>query len=348
MMHLVSIIMPVYNGEKYIAESIRSAQDQTYQHWELIVTDDGSEDGTADLVRALAASDPRVKYVYQPNGGLGNARNTGIRASRGEVVAFLDADDLWMREKLALQTAMMEETQASVVFSDAFIFPEEDTMNEERSFATIYGRFKGAGRFDAASMYRLLLEVNPIPVLTVLLRRDLLEAAGLFEEDARFRGCEDYELWFKLAERGAVFYGFEGKLARYRFHAGAMSRKVDRMYRAEIAVLEKHQPGPGPEYDRLKERVKETYRRIISFLMQEGRVGEAAECLQELSRWDRWGGTTLAQKALIRALPRRFNSLSERLYRAEQLLKSIRSIRGRRTLARLKGLSRTLRPNRNG
>jgi glycosyltransferase involved in cell wall biosynthesis len=345
-MHLVSIIMPVYNGEKYIAESIRSAQEQTYRNWELIVTDDGSVDGTAEIVRAFCQADPRVRYVYQPNGGLGNARNTGIRASRGELVAFLDADDLWLREKLALQTRMMEEMKASVVFSDAFIFPEDDVMNEERSFATIYGRFKGAGRFDSAGMYRLLLEMNPIPVLTVLLRRDLLDAAGRFEEDARYRGCEDYELWFKLAERGAVFYGHEGKLARYRFHSGAMSRNVHRMYRAEIAVLEKHRPGPGPEYDKLSKRIKETYRLIISFLIKEERVGEAAEALRELSRWDRWGSTTLAQRALIRALPRRFNSVSERLYKAEQLFKSIWSIRGRRTLSRLKGLSRKLRPNK--
>jgi teichuronic acid biosynthesis glycosyltransferase TuaG len=339
-MHLVSIIMPVYNGEKYIAESIRSVLDQTYQHWELVVTDDGSEDKTAEIVRKFSAAEPRIKYVYQPNGGLGNARNTGIRASRGELIAFLDADDLWLREKLARQIEMFEAVKADIIFSDAFIFPEDDTMNEATSFATIYGRFQGSGRFEADDMYRLLLTSNPIPVLTVLMRRDILNRAGLFEEDALYRGCEDYDLWFKLAALGAVFYGFEGKLARYRFHAAAMSRKIDKMYGAEIAVLKRHQPGPGSDFEELRERIKDTYRLIISSLIEANRISEARRYLKELSEWDRRFGTTLIQRALIRVVPGKFNPVSERLYSAERLAKSIRSVRGRRTIARLKRLWR--------
>ncbi|HEX8136035.1 MAG TPA: glycosyltransferase family 2 protein [Pyrinomonadaceae bacterium] len=346
MQHLVSIIMPAYNAEKYIAESIRSVLAQTYQDWELIVTDDGSTDKTAEIVQGFSSTDDRIKYIFQQNGGLGKARNTGIKAARGDLIAFLDSDDLWLREKLALQIEMLEETGADLVFCDAFIFPEDDTTNETRSFSMIYGRFQGAGRYNAGDMYRLLLVSNPIPVLSVLVRKEILDGTGLFEEDERYWGCEDYDLWFKLVGRGAVFYGSDGKLGRYRFHANAMSRKIAKIYRAEIAVLERYKPGPGPDYNKLKERIKETYRLVIATLIKENRLDEAGESVKALAVWDSRGLVTLLQRALIRAMPGRFNPVSERLYKAEQLIKSIKSIRGRRTMSRLKRFWRKLSPER--
>src|ERR1044071_7783966 len=106
---LVSVIMPAYNAERYIAASVRSVLAQTYQNWELIIVDDGSTDGTAAVAKSFAEADGRVRYVYQPNGRLGNARNTGIRHARGPLIAFLDSDDLWMERKLELQLKAMEE-----------------------------------------------------------------------------------------------------------------------------------------------------------------------------------------------------------------------------------------------
>src|SRR5919106_5413407 len=98
--NLVSVIMPAYNAEKYIAGSIRSVIVQTYSDWELIVVDDGSTDSTATVVQEFVARDPRIKYIFQENGRLGKARNTGIRNSSGPLIAFLDSDDLWVPIKL--------------------------------------------------------------------------------------------------------------------------------------------------------------------------------------------------------------------------------------------------------
>jgi glycosyltransferase involved in cell wall biosynthesis len=100
---LVSVIMPAYNAGKYIAQSIRSVAAQTCAGWELVVVDDGSTDDTAEVVRGFASADARVKYVQQANGRQGRARNNGIAHAAGDLIAFLDADDLWVERKLELQ-----------------------------------------------------------------------------------------------------------------------------------------------------------------------------------------------------------------------------------------------------
>src|ERR1044072_6081218 len=101
---LVSIIMPAYNAERYIAASIESVLAQTYSDWELIVVDDGSTDRTATVTQEFVKRDPRIKYIFQENGRLGKARNTGIKNSRGPLIAFLDSDALWIETNLAAQT----------------------------------------------------------------------------------------------------------------------------------------------------------------------------------------------------------------------------------------------------
>src|SRR5690349_11714286 len=119
---LVSIIMPAYNADKFIAPSLQSVIDQTYANWELIVVDDGSTDGTAETVQTFSRGEARIKYFYQNNRGQGVAKNTGIRVAGGDFVAFLDADDLWCQGKLAMQTCAMLETGADLMFSNGFIF----------------------------------------------------------------------------------------------------------------------------------------------------------------------------------------------------------------------------------
>lgn len=231
---LVSVIMPAYNAGKHIAESVRSVLAQTYGQWELIVVDDGSRDETAEIVRRFAAADARIKLVSQPNGGQGKARNTGIRMASGELVAFLDADDLWEKEKLQLQVDVIEDRQPDVVFSDGFIFSDDDTTDESQRFATI------RGEFAATEMFRLLFMSNRIPVLSAMVRLEALQRVGLFDPDRRYQNCEDYDLWLKLARAGAVFYGMPETLVRYRRHTKSMSFTTLNMYDSEIAVLEKH------------------------------------------------------------------------------------------------------------
>ena len=106
-MPAVSVIMPAYNVAPYVGDALRSALAQTFTDLEVLVVDDGSTDATADVVAGIAARDPRVRLIRQPNRGLAGARNTGLRSARGDVFALLDSDDLWEPEFLAEQVAIL-------------------------------------------------------------------------------------------------------------------------------------------------------------------------------------------------------------------------------------------------
>ncbi len=105
----VSVVIPVYNGVKYLSEAIESVLAQTTQPMEVIVVDDGSSDGTAEISRQYSL---HIRYIYQSNAGAGAARNRGVELARGKFIAFLDADDLWVAEKLSLQLAAFEKNPA--------------------------------------------------------------------------------------------------------------------------------------------------------------------------------------------------------------------------------------------
>src|SRR5882724_5811965 len=155
--------MAAYNGERTIEESIRSVLAQTYAAVELIVVDDGSTDGTWELVNAIQAGDARLVYAFQPNGRQGKARNNGIGRARGSLIAFCDQDDLWVADKLARQMdALASAPDASVVFSDGFLFYDDDIADERTTFKTM------AGSWDGATMFGLLFQENRIPVLSSL------------------------------------------------------------------------------------------------------------------------------------------------------------------------------------
>jgi len=306
---LISIIMPAYNAERYIAESIGSVLSQTYQNWELIIVDDGSTDKTADVVLNRSSSDSRIKYIFEENKGVAAARNTGIKRSSGDLIAFLDSDDLWLEEKLELQVRIMEEVNADVVFSSGFMFDEEDTANETVTYPTFLGKF------DPPDMFKLLLvEVaNRIPALSVLMRRDVLCRTKLFDESAAlYYGSEDYDLWLSLAKHGAVFYGMTEKLVRYRVRANSLSRNKAEMMKAMVAVVEKHQHDPSLNRIERKRMYGIAYRALTSAFVAENRVAEAKASMKELVARDGFGLKTLVFRALMKISPNAFDAINRR------------------------------------
>jgi glycosyltransferase involved in cell wall biosynthesis len=208
---LVSIIMPAYNSERYIAESIKSVIAQTYQNWELIIIDDGSTDNTPRIVNQYKKNEKRIKYFYQANQKQGKARNNGIKKSRGSLIAFLDSDDLWMPERLKRQVEIIEIKMVDLVFSDAYTFIA-NTKNVVGNFNTI------AGILNGDSAIELFLVKNRIPMLTVLATKRAIISVGGFKEDSQFQWGEDYLLWLKMLLKGYSFYGIPEKLAYYRKH----------------------------------------------------------------------------------------------------------------------------------
>jgi len=159
----ISVIVPVYNGEKYLPEAIESILAQTYKNIELIVIDDGSTDNSRDI----ALSYPNVKYFYQENKGVSAARNLGIQKAASDYISFLDADDLWLPNKLLLQMKALNDDPSIVIvtgYVEQFISPEVNPLIKKK-YATVPKLLKG---------YSLV---------AILVKRSLFNKTGLFPED---------------------------------------------------------------------------------------------------------------------------------------------------------------------
>ncbi|CAN5734078.1 glycosyltransferase family 2 protein [soil metagenome] len=209
---LISVIMPVYNSEKFIAESIRSVMQQSYTNWELIVIDDGSVDNTKKIVQQFCEFDERIHYFFQTNSGQGTARNKGIGKGKGAFVAFLDADDLWMPGKLENQLNFINVCNADLVFADTAVI-DEDGKQQRESWNVEDKKYQGTqGLID-------FLTSNRIPLLTVLAKKNALLKVKGFIEGEGYQYGEDYDLWLRMLESGAVFYSNSERLAFYRQHS---------------------------------------------------------------------------------------------------------------------------------
>ena len=230
-MPVVSIIMPAYNVEPYVGDSIRSALAQTYGDFELIVVDDGSKDGTAEIVKGLAQQDGRIHLVQQANRGLAGARNSALRASRGEFFALLDSDDLWEPEFLAEQLAVMDTR------------PDVDIV-------TGNGWYLGGLRHG--QLARPYPDTRPDPVLASIIgdewsvfimsvvRRRVYTTIGPFDE--AMRSNEDYDFWLRAALADCHFVRNDRPLGHYRVRTDSLSASNVRMLRGILQVYAKLRP----------------------------------------------------------------------------------------------------------
>ncbi len=146
---LVSIIMPAYNVEKYIGDSIRSALAQSHRNIELIIVDDGSRDRTARVCQTWCRRDRRVRLIRARNGGVARARNIGIRSAKGEWIAFMDSDDLWKARKLERQLRAAREMGADVVYTGAWMFWNDRPERPEVPLGIRAGRFTSEAMLNA-------------------------------------------------------------------------------------------------------------------------------------------------------------------------------------------------------
>lgn len=218
----VSVIIPAYNAEAFIADTVRSVLAQTYQDLEVIVVDDGSKDGT---LAALEQFGGRVRVHTQANGGVAKARNTGVSLATGTYIAFLDADDLWLPHKLEQQ---LFHSSAPMTFTDRFNIGARGDLPEIQSEVTA---MHGGDVF-----VQLLREGNFITNTSVVMRRALFEKMGGFYTG--LNGTEDWDLWIRVAEHHEIGFVPE-PLVRYRFHAGGISRNFIKMGRERVQVIQR-------------------------------------------------------------------------------------------------------------
>ena len=226
---LVSVIIPVYNGTAVLSDALTSVQQQTYAHFEVIVMDDGSSDGSYALAQKFADEDGRIKVLRQSNGGASAARNTAISPARGELIAFLDADDVWLPGKLAAQIDLLKrEPRANLLFTNYFLWDGRNDFGR---------RYSDPDKFPDGDAGRRLIFFNLFGTSTVMLKRETLAAAGWF--DVELSPAEDWDMWLRIAERGLFVKGVRQPLARYRNWPDQISRNKVQMSEANIRVLEK-------------------------------------------------------------------------------------------------------------
>lgn len=227
----ISIIMPAFNAEKYISESIKSVQQQTFTNWELIVVDDGSTDGTASIVKELQQIDARINYIYQPNKKQAAARNTGMKAGKGEWIAFLDSDDLWMPNKLESQVRIVSNNKVDFVFSSGYYLYDNDKLEP---YDSLHGKYRGQ------ELFKTLFNHNYIAVLSVMLRKSVTETVGYQDESLKAYGCEDWDYWLRICRNGNEFWGQNERLFKYRVHGSGTSSNKINMHAAGCYVLFKN------------------------------------------------------------------------------------------------------------
>lgn len=230
---MISVIIPLYNASRFIAETLASVQSQTYSDWECIVVDDGSTDNSASIVKNIAVSDERIKYVYQENAGPSAARNHGLQLAKGEYVQFLDADDWFPPNRFQhMLDAYQNTTEKVILFSDLCIGAEADihsvspyskeTHIEEICFEEMYGGFGHDFSF--------------IPG-TILFPREALTAV---EWNESMRASEDWDYYLQVCKQGYVFQNVPEILFVYRVVEGSLSGNVEKVYSANYEVLDRY------------------------------------------------------------------------------------------------------------
>ena len=198
----VSVIIPTYNYGRFVCHAVESVLAQTWPNIEVIVIDDGSTDDTADRLKPYA---DKIRYIYQPNRGLSNARNEGIREAAGEYVAFLDADDLWTPQKIEAQMALVAAQQCETVVC---VPPNNATADDAFSFADCFLVSPGFGS-------------------TALVKRDVFNETGGFDET--LRSVEDRDMMLRISVTGRRIGILAGDYVHIRTHDANMSKNAELM-----------------------------------------------------------------------------------------------------------------------
>jgi len=259
----VSVIVPAYNAAVYLPYAVDSVLAQTYPNWEIVIVDDGSTDDTRAVVDSYRPKlRDKLQYIYQPNKGLPAARNTGMRAASGEFIALLDADDVWLPQRLERGAAMMDAgpgvglVHARVVRINAL--------------GDITGQLKVKPKYMSGNIARdIYTRRVHIVCPTVLFRKTCLQTAGWFDET--MQATEDRDLWFRIALRDKVAY-IDEVLAHYRLSPSSMTSNLDRLLKGQLYFVAKHyKSGAATRLDQLQ-ALGNIYRELGDSLFRGGAV----------------------------------------------------------------------------
>ncbi len=267
----VSVIIPAFNYGHFLPEALDSVLAQSFQDFEIIVVDDGSTDTTQEAVSAYIKKNPkRIRYFYQDNKGPAAARNKGIREARGEYIAFLDADDLWLPKKLDLQIDRFQNNpNCGLVYTGYYL------MNECGAIQGIYSMQP----VPKEIIKKRILLTNPMAgTPTIMVRKSCFEKVGYFDED--LVSAEDWDMWLRII-RKYDFAHVREPLVKVRLHKESQSFFGEKNLRNGLRVLDKLFSDASLRKDRLLRRRCYAYRYYSTSraFMINGDRAKARECL---------------------------------------------------------------------
>lgn len=227
----VSVVIGSYNCEKFIRDTVQSVIDQTFQDWELIIVDDCSTDSTCNKIKEI--KDDRIKLIrLNNNSGLPAVpRNVGMRNARGEYIAFLDHDDLWLPNKLQKQVDLLEQD------NDTFLVYTKCIIQKDGRQLKISPQKPKSGRI----FKDLFLHFNFIDVMTVMIRNRKENNPYFFDEDKRLSTVEDYALWLSITLKEKAGF-IDESLAVYKIHSGGLSNRAFSQFKRCGLVIKKFSP----------------------------------------------------------------------------------------------------------
>jgi len=230
----VSIILPVYNTARFLGAALQSALNQTYRDLEVIVVNDGSTDGSSEIINRMAALESRIKIVTQENSGVAAARNRGIELATGEFIAPLDSDDLWHPEKISRQLEVMSKSDPDT----ALVYCWSKKVDESGAVVSnnCWPPFKVEGHVLPALSFLNIVGCGSVPMMRA---RHLRMVRGYSTKLKRqgCEGCEDWQTYISLSARWK-FAAVPMVLVQYRQRADSMSRNLAQMYCCQNSVIE--------------------------------------------------------------------------------------------------------------
>ena len=243
----ISVIIPVFNRVKLIARCINSVINQTYPVNEIIVVDDGSNDGTYDLIRK---NFPQVISIYQENKGVSNARNVGIQSAKSKWIAFLDSDDEWLPNKIEKQISLIKKYPLYKVCHSDEIWIRNDVRVNPMKKHRKYG----------GDIYKKCLPLCVISPSSIIIHKDIFNDVGLFDKNLPV--CEDYDLWLRICSKYEVLFLDQKLVKKYGGHDDQLSKKYWGMDRYRVIALEKMIDNPLLSLDNRIATINMTIRKV--------------------------------------------------------------------------------------
>jgi teichuronic acid biosynthesis glycosyltransferase TuaG len=254
---LVSVVIPAFNSELYITECIDSVLNQTYQNFEIIIIDDGSTDSTVNIVSEYKSD--KIRFFHQKNSGSGAARNHGVMQALGNWIAFIDADDIWLPDKLQKQLKHC----SNQVWSHTDLFFHGNTYPKYTKTTELTSKHFGF-------ILKHLLVENSIGTSSVIINKEIFQEFGGFNTD--LRALQDWDLWLRIAEKYEICY-LDEPLVYYRVHSNSTSRNVRKTLPYHLYLIDHafSQQGPARNMQELKNEALSRSYQICSYIAEQER-----------------------------------------------------------------------------